>query len=114
MAAQALTRSGILATVFDTGKHGVGGRMSSRMSEPLPSSPAERPLKFDHAAQCFSATDPRFRAIVEGWVKAGVAQKWQGIVGTVGEDGALDQIDDDIYVGAQGRMMSGIPQHVAR
>ncbi|KXZ45236.1 hypothetical protein GPECTOR_57g526 [Gonium pectorale] len=99
MCARELASLGIRSTVFDTGKHGVGGRMASRASggDSLRSGSgvAGRPagplggLLFDHAAQFFTVTDPRFQAVVDRWLAAGLVRTWDGPVGTlrVGGDG---------------------------
>jgi hypothetical protein len=64
---QGLARHGIRSVVFDTGEHSVGGRLGTRSSrdgslhpEWLPADLAGADLAFDHAAQCFTATDPRW------------------------------------------------------
>jgi predicted NAD/FAD-dependent oxidoreductase len=69
------------AVVFDTGEHSVGGRAATRTSKD-PSLHAEwispslakvknLNLTFDHAAQCFTATDPAFQQQVQAWLAAG-------------------------------------------
>jgi hypothetical protein len=64
--AQALAERGINSVVFDTGEHGVGGRLASRSTADKSMRPKWTPpelqsagLMFDHAAQFFTATDPR-------------------------------------------------------
>lgn len=39
------------------------------------------PLIFDHAAQFFTASDPRFAELVGGWLEKGLVRHWQGTVG---------------------------------
>ncbi|KAJ0014683.1 hypothetical protein Pint_20474 [Pistacia integerrima] len=48
-----LDKKGVKSTVFDTGIHGLGGRMGTRIIDP-------QPLIFDHAAQFFTVTDSWF------------------------------------------------------
>ncbi|GFR40845.1 hypothetical protein Agub_g1494 [Astrephomene gubernaculifera] len=97
MCAQELARLGIKSTVFDTGKHGVGGRMATRAggeaslrsgtacSLRQPGKPADQlgGLRFDHAAQFFTVTDPLFQAHVDRWLAAGAVQLWEGPVGSL-------------------------------
>lgn len=48
---------------------GLGGRMATkRFGDTL----------FDQGAQFFTAREPEFQAIVQGWVEAGVAARWPG------------------------------------
>ncbi|GAY56023.1 hypothetical protein CUMW_168630 [Citrus unshiu] len=54
--ALSLDKRGVKSTVFDTGNHGLGGRMGTRMIGP-------QPLIFDHAAQFFTVNDSRFREL---------------------------------------------------
>ncbi len=85
-----LARRGIRSTVFDTGEHGVGGRLATRSAadsslrnpEPLT---LDKRLVFDHASQYFTAADPRFVTMVESWVAAGAVEEWaeSGSVGTL-------------------------------
>lgn len=65
-AARHLQTLGGQATVLEKGR-GPGGRMATRRIGGQ---------RFDHGAQHFSATSPRFRAAVEGWRAAGVAEEW--------------------------------------
>lgn len=68
--AQALTAAGVGVALFDKGR-GAGGRMSSRRVA-TPSGEAG----FDHGAQYMTARDPGFRAQLEAWRVAGLAQPW--------------------------------------
>ncbi|GIL96698.1 hypothetical protein Vretimale_2464, partial [Volvox reticuliferus] len=96
MCARELARLGIRSTVFDTGKHGVGGRMATRASgEPsLRSGTGSRGkpavqlggLRFDHAAQFFTVTDPLFQGVVDEWLKEGLVRVWDGPVGKLRAD----------------------------
>lgn len=38
-------------------------------------------LVFDHAAQFFTVSDPRFAELVQGWSEGGLVRQWQGTVG---------------------------------
>lgn len=71
--------------MFDTGEHGVGGRLGTRSSADgsLKGAPPGAALVFDHAAQYFTAADPAFKAMVADWQAAGVVEEWQGPVGTL-------------------------------
>ncbi|KAJ9527524.1 hypothetical protein QJQ45_025751 [Haematococcus lacustris] len=108
--ANELAALGIRSVVFDTGKHSVGGRLATRASRDAslkpypPARPPSRPgaapgaksttqttrldlasagLMFDHAAQFFTATDPRFKALVASWEDAGIVHPWLGPLGTL-------------------------------
>ncbi|KAG2483517.1 hypothetical protein HYH03_017624 [Edaphochlamys debaryana] len=92
--ARELARLGIRSTVFDTGKHGVGGRMATRASGEASlkagNGSGSRPggsglsgLRFDHAAQFFTVTDPLFQAVVDDWLAAGLVKEWAGPVGSL-------------------------------
>ncbi|KAL0413296.1 UNVERIFIED_CONTAM: hypothetical protein Sradi_1531300 [Sesamum radiatum] len=69
-----LEKRGIKSTVFDTGIHGLGGRMGTRIIDP-------QPLIFDHAAQFFTVTDPSFAELVNLWSKKGLVRQWHGEIG---------------------------------
>uniref|UniRef100_A0ACD5XLW2 Uncharacterized protein n=1 Tax=Avena sativa TaxID=4498 RepID=A0ACD5XLW2_AVESA len=71
--ASALAARGVRSVVFDTGKHGLGGRLATRT--------VDGELVFDHAAQFFTAGDERFRRLVEEWVERGLVREWRGSVG---------------------------------
>eukprot|EP00741_Cyanophora_paradoxa_P022066 tig00021434_g21301.t1 len=71
--ARTLKDRGLHPVVFDMGR-AVGGRISTRRGD--------GGLTWDHGAQHFSASDPRFAALVEGWKAAGVVDEWKGRVGT--------------------------------
>ncbi|KAL4542059.1 hypothetical protein Ndes2526B_g06546 [Nannochloris sp. 'desiccata'] len=84
-----LAEKGIRSTVFDTGEHGVGGRLGTRsaiggsLRNPEPTTLDPR-LVFDHAAQYFTGSDPRFVQMVESWVAEGAVREWEaGSVGTL-------------------------------
>ncbi|WIA18940.1 hypothetical protein OEZ85_003609 [Tetradesmus obliquus] len=121
--AQGLSRHGMRAVVFDTGEHGVGGRAATRSSSDAslhaewisPSLAAVRNLnlRFDHAAQCFTATDPAFQQQVQAWLAAGVVQRWQGPVGVLRPGGTFEPLGDatPLYVATGG--MRQLAQHMA-
>eukprot|EP00887_Chlorella_sp_A99_P001479 scaffold8.g1479.t1 len=81
--AEQLAQQGIALTVFDTGEHGVGGRLATRSAADgsLPDAPPG--LLFDHAVQFFTATDPWFSALAQQWEAAGVVHRWEGAVGVL-------------------------------
>jgi predicted NAD/FAD-dependent oxidoreductase len=79
---QGLSKHGMKAVVFDTGEHSVGGRAATRssadaslhaewLSPSLVKAKHTLNLKFDHAAQCFTAKDPAFQQQVKAWEAAG-------------------------------------------
>ncbi|KAI8462978.1 MAG: hypothetical protein J3K34DRAFT_527354 [Monoraphidium minutum] len=123
--AQALARRGVRADVFDTGEHTVGGRLATRSqgagslrAEWVPRGLEGAKLAFDHAAQFFTATDPRFQALVDKWLAAGVVREWAGPVGTwrAGAAGAagfepLPEGGPRRYVAAGG--MAALAEHLA-
>ncbi|KAI3979830.1 hypothetical protein MKX01_013925 [Papaver californicum] len=69
-----LEKRGIKSTVFDTGVHGLGGRMGTRIIDP-------QPLVFEHAAQFFTVSDFRFAELVDGWLDKGLVRQWDGPIG---------------------------------
>lgn len=69
--ARALAAAGRDVVVFDKAR-GPGGRVSSRRVDEG---------TFDHGAQFFTARDPAFAEVVEGWRAAGVVEAWQGRFG---------------------------------
>jgi predicted NAD/FAD-dependent oxidoreductase len=79
--AQGLVAHGMRAVVFDTGEHGVGGRAATHTTADrsvhadwLSSSDGLQGgagLLFDHAAQCFTATQPAFKQQCDAWEAAG-------------------------------------------
>lgn len=71
-----LEKRGVRSTVFDTGIHGLGGRMGTRIIDP-------QPLVFDHAAQFFTASDSRFSELVDCWLEKGLVQEWEGMIGNL-------------------------------
>jgi predicted NAD/FAD-dependent oxidoreductase len=94
-----LEELGISSTVFDTGKHGLGGRMATRDIETREG----QSLVFDHAAQYFTVSDPRFHKLVDRWIKEGAVKEWTGVVGTLRNGGQFEElIDGPRYVGVHG------------
>ena len=81
--AAALSAHGISSVVYDTGEHGVGGRLGTRELG------RDKALVFDHAAQYFTANDQRFSDRVSRWRAAGVVAPWTGAVGTLSVGGAF-------------------------
>ncbi|KAF6173463.1 hypothetical protein GIB67_027158 [Kingdonia uniflora] len=92
-----LEKRGIRSTVFDTGIHGLGGRMGTRVIDP-------QPLVFDHAAQFFTASDSWFAELVDGWLKKGLVREWQGPVGEIEAGGPFVEIPHSSprYIGVNG------------
>lgn len=79
-----LEKRGVRSTVFDTGMHGLGGRMGTRFIH-------SQHLVFDHAAQFFTVSDPRFAQLVDGWLDSGLIRQWKGVVGTLEAGGQFVQ-----------------------
>ncbi|CAI9102684.1 OLC1v1000986C1 [Oldenlandia corymbosa var. corymbosa] len=92
-----LEKRGIRSTVFDTGLHGLGGRMGTRVIDP-------ESLIFDHAAQFFTVSDPRFAELVEFWMKEGIVQEWQGTIGELEAGGHFKPLPScpPRYIGVNG------------
>ncbi|CAA6658943.1 unnamed protein product [Spirodela intermedia] len=81
----------------DSGVHGLGGRMGTRVVDP-------HPLVFDHAAQFFTVSDPRFQMIVDRWVNEGLVREWKGLVGSLEGGGDFTSIPPSParYIGTKG------------
>lgn len=108
----------IRSTVFDTGEHGVGGRLGTRAGadgslrrpDPLPA--LADALVFDHAAQYFTVSDPRLAAMVAEWEDAGIVDRWTGPLTRLSctADGTftpLSKVEDELnssvrYIGVGG------------
>ncbi|MGB7406946.1 MAG: FAD-dependent oxidoreductase [Pontixanthobacter sp.] len=93
----ALRERGHTATLFDKGR-GAGGRMSTRRV-----TVEDEEITFDHGAQYFTARDPGFVEVVEGWEAKGVAARWpaagnDAFVGTPGMNGPLKHMAYDMDV----------------
>ncbi|KAJ9557451.1 hypothetical protein OSB04_012065 [Centaurea solstitialis] len=68
-----LEKRGVRSTVFDTGIHGLGGRMGTRMIDPS--------MIFDHAAQFFTVSNPLFSELVDDWSRKGYVRESVGVIG---------------------------------
>ncbi|KAK9083453.1 hypothetical protein Scep_029924 [Stephania cephalantha] len=92
-----LEKRGIRSTVFDTGLHGLGGRMGTRVVDP-------HPLIFDHATQFFNVTDRRFSELVDGWLESGLIRGWNGPIGVLEAGGHFtpDSSSSPRYIGVNG------------
>ncbi|KAG0477384.1 hypothetical protein HPP92_014225 [Vanilla planifolia] len=99
LCAAALEERGIRSTVFDTGIHGLGGRMGTR--EVFES---QQQLVFDHAAQFFTATDERFQKLVDKWLADGLVCEWKGLIGELEAGGHFTPLPSSCikYIGAKG------------
>lgn len=109
----ALTRRGVRATVFDTGKRGPGGRASSRVIE------HETGVHVvDHAVQAFTAVSEEVRGIVEQMEAEGVVQRWKGRVGALSKDGTFRQRDEakegQLWIGSDDRGVMAISDWLAK
>lgn len=80
--AAALQQAGLKVTVCEKSR-GAAGRMSTRRGEDW---------QCDHGAQYFTARHPHFRAVVERWVRAGVAATWAPRLQVLG--GSLARVPD--------------------
>ena len=68
IAARTLSDHGHEVQIFEKARI-PGGRMSSRRTDSY---------AFDHGAQYFTATDKRFRTVVDSWLQAGIVNLWNG------------------------------------
>ncbi|GBG78294.1 hypothetical protein CBR_g26324 [Chara braunii] len=87
LCALTLAEHGIRSTVFDTGKHGLGGRMATRHVDIR----GGHRLVFDHAAQFFTVSEPRFQRLVDDWLKRGIVREWEGVVGKITVGGSFQE-----------------------
>ncbi|KAK6911369.1 hypothetical protein RJ641_023462 [Dillenia turbinata] len=92
-----LEKRGVKSTVFDTGIHGLGGRMGTRIIDP-------QPLVFDHAAQFFMVSDPRFAELVNRWLEKDLVREWQDTIGELEVGGQFVPLPSSSprYIGTQG------------
>jgi renalase len=94
--------------LVDKGR-GVGGRLATRRMD------GDR---FDHGAQYFTARDPVFQNMVQGWVNQGLARVWStGFAlehGGRKEDGFPRYIMDQGMTQAPKALASGLPIHLGR
>lgn len=80
--------------------HGLGGRLGTRI---VPDS--GECLVFDHAAQFFTVSDPRFQTIVDEWIADDLVREWKGVIGELGEPGIFTPFPSSSptrYIGANG------------
>ncbi|CAL1382841.1 unnamed protein product [Linum trigynum] len=82
LCALGLEQRGFKSTVFDTGIHGLGGRLGTRTIVG-----GDKELIFDHAAQFFTVSDPVFGDLVNGWLAKGLVEEWKGRVGEIDAGG---------------------------
>ncbi|XP_078149114.1 FAD/NAD(P)-binding oxidoreductase family protein [Carex rostrata] len=97
LCAATLEERGVRSTVFDTGMHGLGGRMATRVIDP-------QPLIFDHAAQFFTCNDERFQKLVDRWLDKGFICEWKGKIGELEVGGNFTPMQDSRprYIGVNG------------
>ena len=96
--AQELADRSITSVVFDTGEHGVGGRMATRSScdGSLPlglSTDNPSGIIFDHAAQYMTVSNDKFSCVVNEWEHEGVVEVWNGPVGIITKDRQYVSLD---------------------
>jgi renalase len=77
--AASLQRAGLRVTLFDKSR-GVGGRMATRRAQWVDAQGQAQAAEFDHGAQFFSASHPRFRAAMRRAQAAGVVAAWNPLV----------------------------------
>lgn len=103
-AAAELRRRGHDVVVFERAR-GAGGRAATRRVEgiEMPKSARGAALAFDHGAQYFTVRDPRFQAVVDGWLRDRIAAKWDGRMVSFDSEGWEDvPATTDRYVGIPG------------
>lgn len=78
-AATALRDRGHEVVVFERAR-GPGGRAATRRVDGIDMPKAARgaTLAFDHGAQYFTARDPGFQAVVDGWLRDRLVSRWDG------------------------------------
>lgn len=64
--------------LFDQGRHGVGGRTSSRRYDIRHGDDESATLRFDHGCQFFRADTDRFKKLVHEWIDKGYVSEWNG------------------------------------
>ncbi|KAK9292049.1 hypothetical protein L1049_020003 [Liquidambar formosana] len=71
--------------------------MGTRIIEP-------QSLIFDHAAQFFTVSDPRFAELVKGWLENGLVRQWQGTIGELEVGGQFFPLPSSPprYIGVDG------------
>jgi predicted NAD/FAD-dependent oxidoreductase len=100
LAAKTLSAAGHRVIVFDKGR-GLGGRLATRRIDDA---------VFDHGAQYFTARDPGFRALVQGWLESGIVRPWA--TGFALSDGTFKEDGEQRYCGVSG--MTGMAKHLAQ
>lgn len=94
--AEQLAFHSIPSVVFDTGEHGMGGRLATRSSldasllktTPSPSPiPENNNMVFDHAAQYMQSNHPAFINILHQWEGKGFIKEWKGTIGSIRKSG---------------------------
>ena len=111
--AVSLQRAGMQVTVFDKSR-GVGGRMSTRRVAFTDAQHEERTTELDHGAQHFTATHPRFRAVLKRAISVGCVAAWQPKVHAFwpGND-AVDSFVAVPHMPALTRhLLAGLPMHM--
>lgn len=93
---RALADAGVDVRLLDRGR-AAGGRMASRVI-------AGRPV--DLGASYFTARDPRFAAVVDGWVARGLARSWTDAFHVAGPDGLGEVKSGPVRFGAAGGLRS--------
>ena len=84
-------------TIFDTGKHGPGGRASSRLLKF-----SGKQFIFDHAAQYFTVSDQRFANITSFLLKQNCAQLRNGNIGTLKNNGEFLPSNNQHFISCEG------------
>lgn len=112
-AASELRKLGHDVVVFERAR-GPGGRAATRRVDGIEMPKAARgaTLAFDHGAQYFTVRDPRFQAVVDGWLRDRLVAKWDGRIVSFDSEGWEDlPAATDRYVGIPG--MSAIARSMA-
>lgn len=103
-AARALRDRGEEVVVLERA-HGPGGRAATRQVRDIdmPKGATGATLAFDHGAQYFTVRDPRFAAVVDGWLRDRLVAKWDGRLVSFDAEGWEDvEPGTDRYVGIPG------------
>jgi len=112
-AARELRGRGDDVVVFERAR-GPGGRAATRRIDGIDMPKAARgaTLAFDHGAQYFTVRDPRFQAVVDGWLRDRVVGRWDGRIVSFDTEGWEDvATGTERYVGVPG--MSAIARAMA-
>ena len=103
-AATALRSHGHDVVVFERAR-GPGGRATTRRVDGIEMPKAARgaTLAFDHGAQYFTARDPRFQSVVDGWLRERIVAAWDGRIVSFDSEGWEDLATETTrYVGVPG------------